>query len=188
MPPTLPPARCALAAPFHPCPRSAHPGGLLSVALSLGSPPPDVIRRRVRMEPGLSSARKRRPSGRLAEGHMSGRASARRLGAMTRIETAGEGSCRARRSSQCPFRRFARRPSRRPLFFQHLDACAAASLAPRGFDGQARMAGRHCGFIPDVRTAVHESAAACFCAAVRRGRVGVAKGRPFSANEADERR
>ena len=31
-------------------------GGLLSVALSLGSPPPDVIRRRVRMEPGLSSA------------------------------------------------------------------------------------------------------------------------------------
>jgi len=31
-------------------------GGLLSVALSLGSPPPDVIRRRIRMEPGLSSA------------------------------------------------------------------------------------------------------------------------------------
>src|SRR6202042_1504242 len=30
-------------------------GGLLSVALSLGSPPPDVIRRRIRMEPGLSS-------------------------------------------------------------------------------------------------------------------------------------
>ena len=41
-------------------------GGLLSVALSLGSPPPDVIRRRVSMEPGLSSARTRRPSGRLA--------------------------------------------------------------------------------------------------------------------------
>ncbi len=32
-------------------------GGLLSVALSLGSPPPDVIRHRVSMEPGLSSAR-----------------------------------------------------------------------------------------------------------------------------------
>ena len=31
-------------------------GGLLSVALSLGSPPPDVIRRRVSVEPGLSSA------------------------------------------------------------------------------------------------------------------------------------
>ncbi|CAK7256801.1 protein of unknown function [Shinella sp. WSC3-e] len=30
-------------------------GGLLSVALSLGSPPPDVIRHRVSVEPGLSS-------------------------------------------------------------------------------------------------------------------------------------
>src|SRR6266404_2963346 len=30
-------------------------GGLLSVALSLGSPPPDVIRHRVFVEPGLSS-------------------------------------------------------------------------------------------------------------------------------------
>ena len=30
-------------------------GGLLSVALSLGSPPPDVIRRRLSVEPGLSS-------------------------------------------------------------------------------------------------------------------------------------
>ena len=30
-------------------------GGLLSVALSLGSPPPDVIRHRISMEPGLSS-------------------------------------------------------------------------------------------------------------------------------------
>src|SRR5271166_6104668 len=71
VPPTLPPARCALAAPFHPyrCagPCGPSPGGLLSVALSLGSPPPDVIRRRIRMEPGLSSASKRRPSGRLAE-------------------------------------------------------------------------------------------------------------------------
>jgi hypothetical protein len=62
MPPTLPPARCALTAPFHPyrpaasCERST--GGLLSVALSLGSPPPDVIRRRVSVEPGLSSARR----------------------------------------------------------------------------------------------------------------------------------
>jgi len=31
-------------------------GGLLSVALSLGSPPPDVIRHRISVEPGLSSA------------------------------------------------------------------------------------------------------------------------------------
>ncbi len=30
-------------------------GGLLSVALSLGSPPPGVTRHRVSMEPGLSS-------------------------------------------------------------------------------------------------------------------------------------
>ena len=69
MPPTLPPARCALTAPFHPyrpTPLRMLAGGLLSVALSLGSPPPDVIRRRVSVEPGLSSARKRRPSSRLA--------------------------------------------------------------------------------------------------------------------------
>ncbi len=32
--------------------------GLFSVALSLGSPPPDVIRHRCSMEPGLSSAPK----------------------------------------------------------------------------------------------------------------------------------
>jgi len=31
------------------------PGGLLSVALSLGLPPPGVTRHRVPMEPGLSS-------------------------------------------------------------------------------------------------------------------------------------
>src|ERR1700722_4970244 len=71
MPLTLPPARCALTAPFHPCrlarwPYGPRSGGLLSVALSLGSPPPDVIRRRIRMEPGLSSAFTRRPSGRPA--------------------------------------------------------------------------------------------------------------------------
>jgi hypothetical protein len=59
VPPTLPPARCALAAPFHPCPQArpkpAPAGGLLSVALSLGSPPPGVTRHRVPVEPGLSS-------------------------------------------------------------------------------------------------------------------------------------
>ncbi len=44
-------------------------GGLLSVALSLGSPPPEVIRHRISMEPGLSSppadtlALAERPSG-----------------------------------------------------------------------------------------------------------------------------
>ncbi len=56
VPPASPRARCALTAPFHPDPDACAPGGLLSVALSLGSPPPDVIRRRVSVEPGLSSA------------------------------------------------------------------------------------------------------------------------------------
>jgi len=41
-------------------------GGLLSVALSLGSPPPDVIRHRVLVEPGLSSPGAGRKTG--AEG------------------------------------------------------------------------------------------------------------------------
>ena len=64
MPPALPRERCALTAPFHPY--RDERGGLLSVALSLGSPPPDVIRRRVSVEPGLSSAVRQRSSGRLA--------------------------------------------------------------------------------------------------------------------------
>src|SRR5262249_27849700 len=65
VPPPLPAARCALAAPFHPCPMRvaprgspgglARPGGLISVALSLGSPPPAVSRHRFPVEPGLSS-------------------------------------------------------------------------------------------------------------------------------------
>src|ERR1700679_3328781 len=57
LPPALPSARCALTAPFHPY-RSQHAtrrGGLFSVALSLGSRPPDVIRHRLSTEPGLSS-------------------------------------------------------------------------------------------------------------------------------------
>ena len=76
MPPPLPSARCALTAPFHPYPpppreRGSRTGGLLSVALSLGSPPPGVTRHRVSMEPGLSSLlllkSKGRLSGRLVE-------------------------------------------------------------------------------------------------------------------------
>jgi len=52
----LPVARCALTAPFHPCRAYATlRGGLFSVALSLGLPPPDVIRHRMSVEPGLSS-------------------------------------------------------------------------------------------------------------------------------------
>ncbi len=63
LPPPSPAARCALTAPFHPCrprgfPRRA--GGILSVALSLGSPPPGVTRHRTSVEPGLSSPRHRR--------------------------------------------------------------------------------------------------------------------------------
>ncbi len=42
--------------------RLARTGGLLSVALSLGSPPPGVTRHRVSVEPGLSSPR-REPKG-----------------------------------------------------------------------------------------------------------------------------
>jgi len=51
----------------------ASQGGLLSVALSLGSPPPEVIRHRASMEPGLSSPpgyakqEAERPSGLLTE-------------------------------------------------------------------------------------------------------------------------
>src|SRR6476659_5128282 len=72
MPFPLPDTRCALTAPFHPCcPLPFGWGsGSFSVALSLGSPPPDVIRHRMSMEPGLSSPATfrrlpERPSGRL---------------------------------------------------------------------------------------------------------------------------
>src|SRR6202451_714567 len=73
VPPALPPARCALTAPFHPyrlLPLPGGAGGLFSVALSLGLHPPDVIRHRLSMEPGLSlpgnlSVLPERPSGRL---------------------------------------------------------------------------------------------------------------------------
>jgi hypothetical protein len=45
--------------PFSPLPAAAEAlaGGSLSVALSLGLPPPDVIRHRASVEPGLSSPR-----------------------------------------------------------------------------------------------------------------------------------
>ncbi len=72
LPPPLPAARCALTAPFHPCPQdrlSGRAGGLFSVALSLGSPPPAVSRHRPLVEPGLSSTASRlRPGGRSAGG------------------------------------------------------------------------------------------------------------------------
>jgi len=75
LPRPSPAARCALTAPFHPYLQRTE-GGLLSVALSLGSPPAAVSRHRVSMEPGLSStgvalratkpAIRQRPSGQLA--------------------------------------------------------------------------------------------------------------------------
>lgn len=63
-------ARCALAAPFHPCLQPLRgEGGLFSVALSLGSPPPGVTRHRVPVEPGLSSTGVAPDSGRPAVWH-----------------------------------------------------------------------------------------------------------------------
>jgi hypothetical protein len=56
LPPPLPAARCALTAPFHPYRRKST-GGIFSVALSLGSPPPGATRHLVSVEPGLSSIR-----------------------------------------------------------------------------------------------------------------------------------
>ena len=69
LPVPLPVPRCALTAPFHPC-CLLRGSGSFSVALSLGLPPPDVIRHRMSMEPGLSSPKAfrpewERPSGRL---------------------------------------------------------------------------------------------------------------------------
>ena len=50
----LPKTRCALTAPFHLFPFS-RTGSLFSVALSFGSPQPDVIRHPFPLKPGLSS-------------------------------------------------------------------------------------------------------------------------------------
>ena len=71
MPSLLPGTRWALTPPFHPSlPRRA--GGLLSVALSLGSPRAGVTRRLFTVEPGLSSTGQAppRPPGRLTGGQM----------------------------------------------------------------------------------------------------------------------
>lgn len=67
LPAPLPGPRGALTAPFHPyrpAGRTQRTGGLFSVALSLGSPPPGVTRHRVSVEPGLSSPRRVSPSAR----------------------------------------------------------------------------------------------------------------------------
>lgn len=71
MPSLLPGTRWALTPPFHPY-RSRRSGGLLSVALSLGSPRAGVTRRLFTVEPGLSSTEQAppRPPGRLTGGQM----------------------------------------------------------------------------------------------------------------------
>jgi hypothetical protein len=70
-----------LAPPFIPLPQAGEGegggSGSFSVALSLGSPPPGVIRHRMSMEPGLSSSAafrrlRERPSGRLTAIAMEG--------------------------------------------------------------------------------------------------------------------
>ena len=72
MPVPSPVPRWALTPPFHPYPHRGA-GGLLSVALSLGSPRAEVIRRLFTVEPGLSSteassAATARPSGGATDG------------------------------------------------------------------------------------------------------------------------
>ena len=66
VPASLPPPRCALAAPFHPCPRdlpeNAAPGraGRFAFCGAVSRvAPPGVTRRRASVEPGLSSPPKR---------------------------------------------------------------------------------------------------------------------------------
>src|SRR4029079_15409623 len=63
VPPPLPAARCALTAPFHPCrgkrntPRRSVLCGTVPEPIPdcAGTDPPDVIRHRLSVEPGLSS-------------------------------------------------------------------------------------------------------------------------------------
>ena len=62
LPPTLPPTRCALTAPVRPylmkhTTKCAFTGGILSVALSVGSPRPAVSRRSCPLVLGLSSTK-----------------------------------------------------------------------------------------------------------------------------------
>ncbi len=99
----LPPARVS--------PRQA--GGILSVALSLGSPPPGVTRHRTSVEPGLSSPRAQRraairPSGRAYLGNPDGRFEPNLQKAAGRTRAPG---CRRRSARPRPL---APRPDPRP--------------------------------------------------------------------------
>ena len=122
VPPPLPATRCALTAPFHPYRRAEAPaGGLLSVALSLGSPPPAVNRHRVSVEPGLSSPgaakpHRRRPSGRLTAFRVNLREARSRAGEPSGTNVSRKIDRRYRtQSSSSPFNSRAVSKSMRPL-------------------------------------------------------------------------
>jgi len=83
VPVLLPVPRWALTPPFHPYP-ARRPGGLFSVALSLGLPRPGVTRHRVFMESGLSSRRVAPP-----RGHPAIRASGQIRAGQGRVNGAG---------------------------------------------------------------------------------------------------
>ena len=95
MPSLLPGTRWALTPPFHPY-RSRRSGGLLSVALSLGSPRAGVTRRLFTVEPGLSSTEQAppRPPGRLTRRQMGRKAAGvNRGGVKARLDCARVKAC-----------------------------------------------------------------------------------------------
>ena len=88
-----------------PRPYATRRGGLFSVALSLGSRPPDVIRHRLSMEPGLSSPaafrlRRERPSGRLTGRDGGARRAVKRRGRFAHRAARRNGAHRPRVASK----------------------------------------------------------------------------------------
>jgi hypothetical protein len=146
MPPTLPPTRCALTAPFHPCRpwTGVRTGGLLSVALSLGSPPAGVTRRHVVVEPGLSSSAEApataRPSGPRGKWRAPGpRSTPRRklvLQTVTGVQSGGASAPRRTVRVASPARRWtgpeARRPGRSTVRRRPPGASASPAPVPAG--------------------------------------------------------
>ena len=141
LPPPLPAARCALTAPFHPCrpcrPTSGHGtglGGMFSVALSLGSPPPGVTRHRASVEPGLSSPRRRaspdgeRPSDRLAWDHMGSRT---RVSKPVALAASGGSGLRTAGKDPVPRHGAETRPrTRHPREAERIGKCAIGCQQP----------------------------------------------------------
>ena len=99
MPPMLPPARCALTAPFHPyrCAETTQLGGLFSVALSVGSRLPGVTWHPALWSPDFPPLRHEdegatvRPT---PKGH-SNTKRARKYGVLSRVDGWNGYSCRA---------------------------------------------------------------------------------------------